>query len=185
MIGLCGREVPPTELINGPIGGWLADNDPKRLHALFPVFNQDAVDFDLLRLNRGLSFFPPNSIARQLGDLLSVRIKQRPTWNQWFFFIPETRKFLAVTRRPLFVVVIIIVLVWQGSPTRLSSHLKLDSIVQTSYAIFVQKILSIRAYALQKFTIYPEHFPSQKIVCQCCSHLYQYFHSCLARSLCI
>jgi hypothetical protein len=77
MIGLCGREVQvPT---SGPIGAWLADNDVKRLHALIPVFNQDAVDFDLLQLNSGLSFFPPNSIGRQLAELLKTRIKQRPS----------------------------------------------------------------------------------------------------------
>lgn len=79
MIGLCGREISNSELITGPIGSWLADNDVKRLHALIPVFNQDAVDFDLLQLNRGLSFFPSNSIGRQLAELLKTRIKQRPS----------------------------------------------------------------------------------------------------------
>ncbi|KAI6179291.1 hypothetical protein M3Y98_00594600 [Aphelenchoides besseyi] len=79
MIGLCGRDIPISEITSGPIGEWLSDTNVNRLPALFAVFNQDAVDFDLLQLYRGLSCFPSNSIGFQLAELLKARIKQRPS----------------------------------------------------------------------------------------------------------
>jgi hypothetical protein len=79
MIGLCGREIPLTDLLTGPIGTWLADNDAKRFQSLIPVFDQEAVDFDLIQLYHGLSYFPPNSIGRQVAEILKTRIKQRPS----------------------------------------------------------------------------------------------------------
>ncbi|KAI6181993.1 Protein PAT1-like protein 1 [Aphelenchoides fujianensis] len=79
MIGLCGRDIPPAEVATGPIGEWLADTNGARLPALFAVFNQEAVDFDLLQLYKGLYCFPPGSIGLQLAELLKARIKQRPS----------------------------------------------------------------------------------------------------------
>ncbi|KAI6196575.1 hypothetical protein M3Y94_01125800 [Aphelenchoides besseyi] len=38
MIGLCGREIPISEITAGPIGEWLSDTNVNRLPALFAVF---------------------------------------------------------------------------------------------------------------------------------------------------
>ena len=81
MIGLCGRELTSDALpspIAGPIGDWLCDTNAGRFAPLAAAFNQEAVDFDLHLLQRGLAAFPANSLGAKLDELVSARIKQRP-----------------------------------------------------------------------------------------------------------